>query len=65
MYGYFKDLKCLAEDLIYDGGNIDEIDMGTWGADSKRIRFTGTTNKGEPFELTLEITNKEAAKDGT
>lgn len=64
MYRFFRNVRDLAEDIRDRNGSIDTIDMGPWGERTNRINFTGKTDNGDLFELTLEITRQEEAQSG-
>lgn len=59
MYKYFRDVKNLAETVTNYKSTIETIDMGPWGKNSERICITGKTERGEHFELSLEVENQE------
>lgn len=65
MYKYLRDVKYLAETVTNYKNTIETIYMGPHGENSERISITGKTERGEQFELSLEIEKQEVTQDGT
>ena len=55
MYEYLKKLLELAEGI----GNIEDVDMGGWINNGKKLEVAGTASDGRHFELRLTM-DKEA-----
>ena len=65
MYKYLRRMIEVAESIagFEEGGlpigpgKIEDIDMGNWLQDGKRIQISGKTPTGKDFELSLEVSN--------
>jgi hypothetical protein len=55
---YLRNVLDVAEHV----GRVEEVHMGDWLQDSKRIDISGKTHDGEEFTLCLEI-HKEVSED--
>lgn len=64
MYKYLRRMIEVAESIVgfeegglpIGPGKIEDIDMGSWMINGKRIRINGKTPSGKDFELSLEVT---------
>lgn len=55
MYEFLREMLSLADIVKDSAGSIETVDMGVFLPGQDRIRISGVSGDGKPFELTLEV----------